>query len=220
MLAIAAAVNLVIVFLVNKFGFSSFISSIAFMFMAQGVERAIHQQTTHITNPDFKEFINIEFGFSLIVWIMLLVFVIGYFVINKTKFGFNLRVTGENVHAGIEAGINVKRMKIYAYIGAAICLTLATSFETARTGAIYNQGASVMLPVFAACYLGSSMFVPGRVNVAGTLFGAMFVSMIDGFMKMMSVEFYMVPIVQGIILVASVALSLWTKRKTITQVPV
>ncbi len=219
-LAIALGVNLLISALVTRLGFSSFIISIAFMFMANGLERAIHQQTTLITNTDVTSFIKIEFGFPLIVWIMLLVYVIAFILVNKTKFGFQLRVTGENKEAGIEAGINIKVMKMCAYIGAAICIALATSFEASRSGAIYNQGATIMLPVFAACYLGSSMFVPGRVNVAGTLFGAIFVSMIDGFMKMMGVESYIVPIVQGVILIASVALSVWSNRKNIVQVQV
>ncbi len=219
-LLLAVFVNMFIANLITKAGFSSFIISIAFMFMANGAEAAIHQQTTLITAEGFKDFIQWEFGFTFISWVMLAIFAVAFFVIHKTKFGFQLRVTGENPDAAIEAGINIKRMKITAYLLAALCISIATSFEAARSGAIYNQGASVMLPVFAACYLGSSMFVPGRVNVAGTLFGALFVSMIDGFMKMIGVESFMVYVVQGIILVLSVGISVWSNRKHIVQVQV
>ncbi len=219
-LLVAVIVNTTIASLVTRLGFSSFIISIAFMFMANGIEGAVHKQTTLITAEGFTNFIKIEFGFALIVWVMLAVFVLAFILVHKTKFGFKLRVTGENVDSAIEAGINIKRMKMMAYLIAAFCIALGTSFEAARSGAIYNQGSSVMLPVFAACYLGSSMFVPGRVNVAGTLFGALFVSMIDGFMKMIGVESFMVYIVQGIILVLSVGISVWTNRKRIVQVQV
>ncbi len=217
-LCISLLVNLVLVTLVTRFGFSSFISSIAVMFMAQGVERVLHKQTTTIVDKTLVSFINIDFGFNIIVWVMLAVYAIVYFGIAKTKVGFKLRVTGENVHAGIEAGINVNRMKYLAYIAAALCIVLATVFETSRAGAMYNQGSVVMLPVFAACYLGSSMFIPGRVNILGTLFGAMFVALMGSFMTSMGWQSYWISITQGIILIASVGISVWRNRKRITQV--
>ncbi len=217
-LAVAMLVNIALVTLVTRFGFSSFIASIAVMFMAQGVERVMHKQTTNIVDKTLVDFIGIEFGFNFIVWVMLAVYAISYFVIAKTKVGFKLRVTGENVHAGIEAGINVTRIKYIAYMAAALCITLATVFETSRTGAMYNQGAVVMLPIFAACYLGSSMFVPGRVNILGTLFGAMFVSLMGSFMTTMGWQSYWISITQGCILIVFVGISVWRNRKKITQV--
>ncbi len=217
-LAIALLVNIALVTLVTRFGFSSFIASIAVMFMAQGVERVLHKQTTNIVDKTLVSFVNIDIGFNFIVWAMLIIYAVSYFVIAKTKVGFKLRVTGENVHAGIEAGINVNKMKYMAYIAAALCITLATVFETARTGAMYNQGSVVMLPIFAACYLGSSMFIPGRVNILGTLYGAIFVALMSSFMTTMGMQSYLISIIQGIILIASVGISVWRNRKRITQV--
>ncbi|MFI3163828.1 MAG: ABC transporter permease [Bacillota bacterium] len=217
-LAIALLVNIALVTLVTRFGFSSFIASIAVMFMAQGVERVLHKQTTNIVDKTLVSFVNIDIGFNFIVWAMLIIYAVSYFVITRTKVGFKLRVTGENVHAGIEAGINVNKMKYMAYIAAALCIALATVFETARTGAMYNQGSVVMLPIFAACYLGSSMFIPGRVNILGTLYGAMFVALMSSFMTTMGMQSYLISIIQGVILIASVAISVWRNRKKITQV--
>ncbi|MFI3128590.1 MAG: ABC transporter permease [Bacillota bacterium] len=217
-LAIALLVNIALVTLVTRFGFSSFIASIAVMFMAQGVERVLHKQTTNIVDKTLVSFVNIDIGFNFIVWAMLIIYAVSYFVITRTKVGFKLRVTGENVHAGIEAGINVNKMKYMAYIAAALCIALATVFETARTGAMYNQGSVVMLPIFAACYLGSSMFIPGRVNILGTLYGAMFVALMSSFMTTMGMQSYLISIIQGVILIASVGISVWRNRKKITQV--
>ncbi len=217
---IALLANMGIAVLVTKYQFSSFIVSIGFMFMASGLEKALHQQTTPIQNEAVNSFIGIEIGLPLIVWVMFILFAIVYIVVTKTKLGFNLRVTGENVDAGIEAGINVKRIKFIAYGLAAFLLAIAASIESCRVGAIYEQGEAYMLPIFSACYLGTSMFVPGRVNVIGTLVGAVFVGMINGFMKMMGVENYIIPIVQGVILVTSVAISVFRHRNKITQVKV
>jgi len=171
---LAVSVNLIIALVVTQLKFSSFIVSIAVMFMAFGVEKVFHQQTTLIQSQTIRSFSTLEFGLPLVVWLMGIVYLVSYFVITQTKFGFSLRIVGENKNAAIEAGINVNRMKITAYLVAGLLIALAASIESTRVGAIYAQGQFYMLPIFAACYLGSSMFVPGRINVIGTLFGALF----------------------------------------------
>jgi len=217
--AIAIGVNLIIALLVTKLKFSSFIVSIAVMFMANGIEKHLHQQTTHINNDAIKSFSTIEFGgLPLVVWLMALVYLVSYFVINKTKFGFDLRVVGENKHAAVEEGINGNKMKISAYIIAGLLIALAASVESTRVGAIYEQGQYYMLPVFAACYFGYSMFKPGRVNVAGTLVGALFLGIIDNFMKMINAASHNVYILMGAILIVSVGLASFKNRSKIVQI--
>lgn len=215
---ISLFIYILLAILVTRLKLSSFISSIAVMFMANGVEKAIHQQTTLINNESIKAFSTVEFVLPLVVWIALILFVISLFIIKKTKFGFNLRIVGENKQAGLEAGLNPKSLKVAAYIIAGLMIALAAVIESTRVGAIYEQGKNYMLPVFAACYLGSSMFVPGRVNIMGTLVGALFFGIINNFMKMINVEAYVIPIVQGIILILSVGLVAFKNRENIMQI--
>jgi ribose transport system permease protein len=190
------------------------------MFMAIGIEKALHQQTTIINSKEIKAFSTVEFGLPIVVWLMILLFIASFLVVNKTKFGFELRIVGENKLAGIEAGINIQVMKIIAYIIAGSLLGLAATIESTRVGAIYLQGQNYMLPIFAACYLGSSMFIPGRVNILGTFVGALFMGIIGSFMKMMNVESYIIPIVQGTILIIAVGVASFRTRDKIQQVKV
>ena len=216
--AIAVVVNLMIAILVTRFKFSSFIVSIAVFFMANGVEKALHSQTTLIQNKDILSFSTMEFGLPLVVILMLLVYLVSFVVINKTRFGFSLRIVGENKNAATEAGINSSAMKIFAYIIAGLLISLAASVESTRVGAIYEQGRFYMLPIFAACYLGSSMFVPGRINVFGTLVGALFLGVIEKFMNMINVVSPIVAITQGIVLIVSVGLVAFKHREKIDQI--
>lgn len=215
---ISITVYLMISLLVTRLKFSSFIVSIAVMFMANGVEKAFHQQTTLINNPSILSFSTIELGLPLVIWIMALIYLVSYFVINKTRFGFSLRIVGENKNAAVEAGINVNVMKVSAYVIAGLLLALAASIESTRVGAIYEQGKFYLLPVFAACYLGSSMFVPGRINVGGTLVGALFMGVLEKFMNMINVESYIVSLAQGIVLLVSVGLVAFKNRDKIEQI--
>ena len=89
-------VYLFIVWLVVKLKFSSFIVSIAIMFMANGVEKALHQQTTLISRPKSTlAFSTVEYGIPLVVWIAAIAYVLSYIIINRTKFGFALRIVGK-----------------------------------------------------------------------------------------------------------------------------
>ena len=215
---VAVAVNLMIAILVTKYKFSSFLVSIAVFFMAVGVEKALHQQTTLVNDPTISSFSTIRFGLPLVVWLMAIVYLVSYLVINKTRFGFSLRIVGENNNAAIEAGINSNYMKISAYVIAGVLLALASSIEATRVGAIYQQGTFYMLPVFAACYLGSSMFVPGRINVIGTLVGILFLGVIEKFLTMISAQSYIVSITQGAVLILSVGLVSFKNRAKIVQI--
>ncbi len=215
---IAVAVNLSIAALITRLKFSSFIISIAVMFMANGVEKAFHQQTTLIADAAIVSFATVEFGLPLIVWILFIMYMGSYLLVNKTVFGFSLRIVGENNNAAIEAGINSNAMKVSAYLIAGLLLALAASVESTRVGAIYEQGKFYMLPVFAACYLGSSMFTPGRINVFGTFFGLLFLATIEKFMNMINVDSYLVAIVQGVILIVAVGLVAFKNREKIVQI--
>lgn len=219
-LGAALIVYLAIAFFVTKVQVSSFIVSITMMFMAGGVEKALHQQTTLVESESIRAFATVRFGLPLVVLIMFALYIASYIVVNKTRFGFHLRVVGENRSAGVEAGMNCTRMKIAAYIIAAFLMAMATTIESARVGAIYEQGKSYMLPIFTACYLGSSMFVPGRVNIVGTLVGTLFMGMVGNFMDLMNMSSFVISLVQGLILIVSVGISVFRDRDKIQQVKV
>ena len=98
---------------------------------------------------------------------------------------------------------------------------LASTTEPIRYGgSIVGAGQSYMLPALSACYLGSTMFKPGRVNIAGTFIGVLFMICVSNFMTLLSFQYYFTPLVQGLILIFAVGLSSFKTRDTIQQVKV
>ena len=77
-----------------------------------------------------------------------------------------------------------------------------------------------MLPALAACFLGSTMFTPGRVNIIGTLIGSLFMTVISNFMQLLSLAYYFPPLVQGLTLLLAVGISVFHNRDTIQQVKI
>ncbi len=216
-------IGLVMSAVVTKFGFSAFIVSIAVMFMGLGIERSFNEGVTiWMTNDTVLSIGNLKLAnFYLLGWAMIALFIVGWFVIQKTRFGFEIRIVGENLNAGVEAGIKAVHIKMFAFMIAGAMFAVASCTEPIRFGgSIVGAGQSYMLPALSACYLGSTMFKPGRVNIAGTFVGTLFMICVSNFMTLLSLQYYFTPLMQGLILIFAVALSCFKTRKTIQQVKI
>ena len=208
---------------VTRFGFSAFIVSIAVMFMGLGIERSFNEGITMWMQSETVLGIGRMqiAGFFVLGWEVIALFAIALFVVQKTRFGFELRIVGENRFAAREAGVADRRMKILAFVVAGALYGLASTTEPIRYGgSIVGAGQNYMLPALSACYLGSTMFKPGRVNIAGTFVGALFMICVSNFMTLLSAQYYFTPLVQGLILILAVGLSCFKNRATIQQVKI
>ena len=208
---------------VTRFGFSAFIVSIAVMFMGLGIERSFNEGITIWMQSETVLGIGRMqiAGFFVLGWEVIALFAIALFVVQKTRFGFELRIVGENTFAAREAGVADRRMKILAFVVAGALYGLASTTEPIRYGgSIVGAGQNYMLPALSACYLGSTMFKPGRVNIAGTFVGALFMICVSNFMTLLSAQYYFTPLVQGLILILAVGLSCFKNRATIQQVKI
>jgi ribose transport system permease protein len=222
-LLIGAFCGVLISLLVTKAGFSGFIVSIGFMFMGLGIERAFNEGITiWLKEESVQRIGQLEFaGVYVFGWVLLLLYITAYVVIQKTKIGFALQITGENSAAGREVGINETAIKTTAFIAAGVLFGLSATAEPIRYGgSIVGAGQGYLLPALAACFLGSTMFNPGRVNVFGTLIGSVFMILISNFMQLLSMAYYFTPLVQGIVLIIAVGISVIKNKGTIQQVKV
>lgn len=226
-LLIVAVIGMLIACLISlavtRFGFSAFIVSIAVMFMGLGIERSFNEGITIWMQSETVLGIGRMqiAGFFVLGWEVIALFAIALFVVQKTRFGFELRIVGENRFAAREAGVADRRMKILAFVVAGALYGLASTTEPIRYGgSIVGAGQNYMLPALSACYLGSTMFKPGRVNIAGTFVGALFMICVSNFMTLLSAQYYFTPLVQGLILILAVGLSCFKNRATIQQVKI
>lgn len=222
-LALGMAIGLLIAFVVTRFGFSAFIVSIAVMFMGLGIERSFNEGITiWMRNESVLAIGRMELGgFFIMGWEVVALFLIGLIVVQRTRFGFEVRIVGENRFAAMEAGIRDKRVKLLAFMVAGALFGLASTTEPIRFGgSIVGAGQSYMLPALSACYLGSTMFKPGRVNIGGTFVGALFMICVSNFMTLLSAQYYFTPLVQGLILIVAVGMSCFKTRAVIQQVKI
>ena len=197
-------------FIVGKFGYSSFLVTIATMFITSGLQYAFTNGLTvwfddkSITRVSETHILKLP----LFIFIALAATVLYYIFIYHTKWGFNIRVVGENSKVADEVGINTKLVKVIIFVIAAIFYGIAGVIEPLRvSGSVLYAVNTFLLPAMAACFLGSTMFVPGKVNVFGTLFSAFFLSFILNILTFLGVKYFYVNLIQGMLLIVSVVLA-------------
>jgi simple sugar transport system permease protein len=111
------------------------------------------------------------YGFIVIAVLAGLLF---WFVLNKTRFGFDLRATGQSTTAAVASGISVKRMTIVAMLisgGVAGLVGLPILFGDAYAyGSTFQSGLG---------FAGIAIALLGRNNPIGIAIGALLFAFLD-----------------------------------------
>lgn len=208
--------------LVTKLGVNSFLATVAVMYVTMGIQKAYTNGITIWIVNDFILGLQDKklFGVPIFILFLLLAYILGYIIVNKTPWGFRIRIIGENINAAKEVGIKTSFIKLWVFIIAAVFYSFAVVIETIRvTGAIIYSGQPILLPAMAACFLGSTMFSPGKVNVIGTFMGSIFLILILNILTQMGLGYYFISLIQGLALLIAVIISN-IKNQTIKQIKI
>jgi ribose transport system permease protein len=76
-----------------------------------------------------------------------------------------------------------------------------------------NMGAPLLLPAFAAVFLGSAMLRPGEFNVLGTVIGVLFLAVVQNGLTLLNGTPATINVVQGGLLVGAVLLTVLDRRR-------
>ena len=108
-------------------------------------------------------------GFQVIILYLVATAAVVWWVMECTPAGRYMRATGSNAEAARLSGI---RTSTWAWISLVISggiASLAGVLFVSLTGPSVSFGNSLLLPAFAAVFLGSTQLKPGRFNVLGTV---------------------------------------------------
>ncbi|MBE1879001.1 ABC transporter permease [Myceligenerans pegani] len=164
--------------------------------------------------PDYRRIATTQFGgVTVPVYVLLVVAVVTWYVLERTPVGRRMYAAGYNPEAARLAGVDVARLKTGTLVAGGAIAALAGALLTSRINAgDPTVGPSFLLPALTAVFLGSTQFRRGRFNVWGTLV-AMYVLAVGikglqlgGSPRWVNDLFY------GLALLLAVALSQWEKR--------
>jgi ribose transport system permease protein len=146
-------------------------------------------------------------GVPNVVWIAIVVGVAFWFLLERTRFGVNVRALGGNRQAAVGNGLRVRRLDLALYVIAGGSAALAGIVYSARVGAsqVSAGGTSTTLIVITAVLIGGVSLMGGMGTIQGVAIGAVLLSLIDNALVLTQIPPQYNSIVIGAILVSAVA---------------
>jgi ribose transport system permease protein len=144
---------------------------------------------------------------GLLVWTVVAV-AVGWIVMNRTRFGRKVLATGGNPTAAAYTGINTARIKFTVLLVSGIAAAIAGMLYAGRLeSGRFQWGQGDELTVIAAVILGGTSLFGGRGAIIGTLFGSLFMGLINNGLILAGLDVAQQQVVRGAIIIAAVALS-------------
>lgn len=150
----------------------------------------------------------------IMVFVLLLIIAISAVLLNRTKIGRRTVAVGGNEYNAFLSGINVDRVKIFAYIYASFAVFVSAIVFVARLDTVSaTAGSDYSLNAMTAAILGGVTLSGGKGSVGGAILGVVFLGMINNAMNILNVWSYAQTAISGVIIVAAIILSDWDKRR-------
>jgi ribose transport system permease protein len=147
-------------------------------------------------------------GFELALWIVAIVAIVMYIVLVKTPAGRKMYAAGGSERVARMVGIRVRLLKTLVFAVAGMLAALVGMLQLGRSGAANpSYGSNLLLPAFAAVFLGSTTVRPGFFNVWGTVLAVVLLAVGFSGLSLMGVPFWVEPVFDGLALVIGVLLS-------------
>ena len=212
------AVGLINGFLVGKFRLPPFIATLGTMFVARGIAYMVNgnRNTDAITTGIGKEagdaFQNFFYYGSVLkiynaFWIALIVFVIMFFILSKTRTGRHIYAIGSNIDAAKLSGVNIVATTTKVYLVSAVCSWLVGLILCAQAG-MGNMEAGISYEMYgvAAGVIGGVSPLGGTGLILGTLAGSAVWQTLENGLNMIGAQVGIQRLVIGIIVVCAVLL--------------
>jgi len=153
------------------------------------------------------------FGVPTTVVMMATIYLVLWFVLERTRYGRHIYAVGGNKEAARLAGIKVKRVLTSAYVISGLTAGIAGIMfaSRVRSGQV-TGGEGYELDAIAAVILGGTSLFGGRGRIFGTLVGAVIIGVLSNGLILMGVPFYTQLIVKGAVIVLAVALDYFKGR--------
>lgn len=153
-------------------------------------------------------------GFQVVVFYLIVLAFLAWWVLDHTPPGRYLYATGGNKEAARLSGVKVDKWIWLSLVASATIAGLAGVLFSSFSGPSLTFGSALLLPAYAACFLGSTQLTPGRFNIWGTILAVYVLATgVQGLMYVTGVQ-WLGEMFNGIALIAAVAFAGLAPKRT------
>lgn len=145
---------------------------------------------------------------------MILIAIGAWFLLNRTRFGAHVYLTGDNIDSARLMGVNVDRVKIFCFALVGLAAAFAGFVSSADLFFFWpTMGQGNFLNTLAAVFLGGTSVFGGTGTIFGTFVAAFIINAINPGIVAVGLTQYYTQVIYGFIVVASVALQAVLRRR-------
>ena len=178
-------------YLISYLEIQPFIITLAGMFFARGMTTIVSLEPQKVTHEGFKALMKTKIEIPWLgyiakkgnliparveigVVVALLIVVIVFVMLKKTRLGRNFYAIGGNSQSALMLGVNVKRTRFYSYLISGLLSGIAGFVFMMHTGAgNATNAAGAEMNAIASSIIGGTLLTGGVGNVIGTFFGVL-----------------------------------------------
>lgn len=160
--------------------------------------------------------VNRLLGIPLSFYYAMAIAAVVWYVLRYTPAGQRLLVVGRNRDVARLSGINVRRVRWVTLITASLIASVGGIIYAGTTGSAGpSSGLELLLPSFAAVYLGATTITPGRFNAWGLVIAVYFLVTGTTGLQLLGAQSFVQNIFYGTTLIFAVAFSQVVRRRRV-----
>ena len=214
------AIGLVNGFLVVKLKVNSFIATLGMSSVVLAILTMItgNLQPAPPLAPAWGEITQYSVdGIQIAFIILIVIALILWWALERTPAGRYMYAIGSNSEAARLSGVAVGRWTWISLITSGGIAAMAGVVFGSLLGPSLTFGPGLLLPAFAAAFLGSTQLKPGRFNVWGTILAIYVLATgVQGFEYVTGVQ-WLSDMFDGVALVAAVAFAVWRQQASVKR---
>lgn len=195
--------------IIAKLKINALITTLATMQIVRGLALISSDgRAVGINDPGFYQLaLSRFFGIPTPIWIMVILFCVFGFVLNRSVFGRNTLAIGGNPEASRLAGVNVDGMRIWIFtIQGLVCAVAGILLASRITSGQPNAATGLELSAISACVLGGVSLAGGRAAMTGVIVGVLILGIAENAMNLLNIQAFYQYLVRGLILLLAVLL--------------
>ena len=159
-------------------------------------------------SPSFTSNLMGAWLWSEILWVVAIT-IVAHVVLTRTRFGVRIVATGGNLVGAAEAGVPVRRVKVWCFVLCSFIAGLVGIVDAVKYGSLDpgNFGVDYILYAVGACVIGGTALTGGRGTVIGAFIGAILIGVLEDGLTLVGVstnDFY---VWVGVVIIFAMALN-------------
>jgi len=201
-------------FIITRLRINALITTLAMQGILRGVTQLIASAGVANLPDGFKPYGQTVFlGLQSPFWVMLIVVLVAWFAMTRTRFFRQFYYVGSNAKAANLSGIKVDRVNFTGFVLMGTLAGLAGTLLASRlSNAVVLAGVGTELKAITAAILGGASLFGGVGTIPGAFLGVLFMALIQNTLIIARVPVFWQSIVVGVVLLVAIGIDEFGRR--------